>query len=155
MRDTGDTMLVFTPYSTPNAHQHRAFRSDLASADQKAQFAGAGDEDSAQHRAPLKDRGEGDHALVVDDRKTEAVEAAAAWGWITARHQLAQHAATVKIKHLQRLPASPDRSDKGDFIPVVQHRRIEFDEGAVLHAWCVGPAQRDSFEAVVGGEKNP
>ena len=155
MRDEGDIIAIIDRGPLRKAHQHRASRADLAGSDQKAQVAGAGDKDSAQYGAPLEDRGKGDYAFIVDRGKTEAVKAPAARGWIATRHELAQHAATIKIKHLQRFPAPPDRSDKGDFVPIVEHRRIEFDEGAVLHAWRVSPAQRDSFEAAVGCEKNP
>src|ERR1700687_1806384 len=100
------------------------------------------------------DRGEGDYPLVVDGGKTKAVKAASARGWITTRHELAQHAAAVKIKHLQRFPAPPDRSDKSDFISIVKHRGIEFDKGAVWYAGRVSTAQCDGFDAVVGCEKN-
>ena len=119
------------------------------------QVAGAGHEDSAQYGAPLEDCGESDHPFIVDCGKTESVKSTTAWGWIATRHELAQHAATVKIKNLQRFPTSPDRPHKGDFVPIVKHWRIEFDEGAVLHAWRISPAQRDSFEAAVSYEKNP
>src|SRR3981189_2997835 len=104
---------------------------------------------------PLEDCGEGDPPFIVDCGKPEAVKATTARGWIAPRHQLAQHAATIKIKHLQCFPTPPDRPDKGNFIPVVKHWRVEFDEGAVLHAGRVSSAQRDSFEAAVGCEKNP
>ncbi len=155
MRDEGDIVLVIDRSPLRKPHQHRTSRSDLAGSDQKAQVAGAGDENSAQHRALLEDRGKDDHALIVDCRKTEAVEGAAARRWIATRHELAQHAAAVKIKHLQRFATSPHRSDKSDFIPIVEHRRIKFDESAVLHAGRVGSAQRDGFEAAIGCEKNP
>jgi hypothetical protein len=155
MRDEGDIILIIDCNPLRKPHQHHTSRSDLAGSDQKVQVTGACQEDSAQYRSSLEDRGEGDHALIVDDGKTEAVKAATARGRITTRHQLAQHTATVKIKHLQRFPTPPDRSDKSDFIPIVHYRRIEFDEGAVLHTGRVGPAQRDSLDAVVGEKKNP
>ena len=78
MGDEGDIVLVIDRSPLRKPYQHRTSRSDLAGSDQKAQVAGAGDEDSAQYRALLEDRGEDDHALIVDGRKTEAVEAAAA-----------------------------------------------------------------------------
>src|SRR6266850_2395610 len=154
MGDEGDIIAIIDGGPLRKAHQHRASRADLAGSDQKAQVAGAGHEDSAQYGAPLEDCGEGDYPFIVDRRKTKAVKTTAARGWIAPRHKLAQHTATIKIKHLQRIATSPDRPDEGDFVPIVKHRRIEFDEGAVLHAWRVGPAQRDSFEAAAGCEKN-
>ena len=63
MRDEGDIVLIIDRSPLRKAHQHRASRADLAGSDQKAQFAGAGDEDSAQYCPVLNDRGEGDYAL--------------------------------------------------------------------------------------------
>ena len=155
MGDEGDIIPIIDCGPLRKAHQHRASGADLAGSDQKAQVAGAGQEDPAQYGASLEDCGEGDHAFIIDGGKTEAVKAAAARGWVAARHELAQHTAAIKIKHLQRFPTPPDRPDKCDFVPIVKHWRIEFDEGAVLHAWRISPAQRDSFEAAVSYEKNP
>ena len=115
MRDKGDIILIIDRGPLRKAHQHCASRADLAGSDQKAQFAGAGDEDSAQYCAPLNDRGEGDNAFVVDRGKTEAVKGATARGWIATRHEFAQHATAVQIQYLQRFPAPPDRSRQKRF----------------------------------------
>ena len=119
------------------------------------QVAGADGKNSAQYCSALNDRGENDNAFVVYRGKTEAVKGATARGGIATCHEFAQHATAVQIQYLERFPAPPDSSHKSDFIAIVEHRRIEFDKGAISYPGCVRPGQRNSFEAVVGCEINP
>src|SRR6478735_149310 len=118
MGDERDIIAIIDRGSLRKAHQHSASRADLAGSDQKAQVAGAGHEDSAQHGAPLEDCRKGEYPFIVDRGKTEAIKATPARSRIATRHELAQHAATIKIEHLQRFAPPPDRADEGDLVPI-------------------------------------
>src|SRR5437764_5568646 len=145
MRHKGDIVLIIDRGPLRKARQHYAPRPDLTRADKKLQFAGADGKNSAQYCSALNDRGKGDNAFVVNRGNTEAVKDAAARSWIASRHEFAQHATAVQIQCLERFPAPPDSSHKGDFIAIVEHRRIEFDKGAISYTGRVRPGQCNSF----------